>query len=427
MRTTGARSTPSTSSRSTSSRGSRVGSSTVRPTASAARCGCRWETQTSTARKPIRTSTPHSGCWPANTTRTSSSSTGCSTRHTRRTSAHLTTFSTWSPRIRRYSGTATCTNSCGPGCHSSTCWAARHTSKPPSPTSYRSTRSSAIAEQPPSSSYPTAGCTRCGENPWFGYAPPTSADLQVVQVGAAGRGGGGGAHGVEAGVQRRGDGDGLPGGPGAGGREGHLAGDEDTVDGDVHRPAGGAAVGVPELQRRAARPGGVAGPLHVAADQVVVVDETGAGEAGVVGLGHALEDRRVLGLVPDYRRGGRLKLCLQEVDVGSAAGGGGGRPDRVGTRVQRHHGRHRLPGAPRPGRRESQLVREQSAVGGDVHRPVRGAAVGVPERQGRRTRLCRVHRPVHVAADHGVVVDVAGPGEAGHCGLHHTLGDRRVL
>src|SRR6266545_1460771 len=63
--------------------------------------------------------------------------------------------------------------------------------------------------------------------------------LQVVQVGSAVGGGGGGPDGVGAGGEGGGDGGVGPGVPVAGGVERELVGHQRTVDRDVHRPGGG--------------------------------------------------------------------------------------------------------------------------------------------------------------------------------------------
>src|SRR5207249_1708374 len=138
-------------------------------------------------------------------------------------------------------------------------------------------------------------------------------------------GGGRGPNGVVAGPQSRVERDLLPVLPGPGAREALRGGQHGAVDRDVHRPVGGGAVGEPEGQAgRTGRGGAHVSELDEAAGHVVVVDETGAGEPGVVGLDDALGDRGVLGLQVGGRCG--RGVDVDEVDVGPAVGGGGGRP-----------------------------------------------------------------------------------------------------
>src|SRR6266508_3173998 len=176
--------------------------------------------------------------------------------------------------------------------------------------------------------------------PWMGTG--SGLHVQVVEVGSTVGGGGGGADGVGSCVEVGRDGDVGPGVPATGAVEREARRYQGAVDGDVHGPVGGAAVGVAEGQRSRTCRRRVDRPLHVRADHVVVVDEAGAGEAEVVGLDHALRDRGVLRLVPHRLRW--LWQDLQVVDVRPTARGGRRGSDRVGTGGQRRGDRDVGPG-----------------------------------------------------------------------------------
>src|SRR6266545_5008749 len=125
---------------------------------------------------------------------------------------------------------------------------------------------------------------------------PLLPDGELVEVRSTVDRRGGEPDQVGAGGQRRRDGGGRPRVPVTGAGE-RRRGDQDAVDGDVHRAAGGGAVGVPHRDR--CRPGGRDRhrALDVRADLVGAVDEAGTGVAEVVGVHRAVEDGAVLGLV----------------------------------------------------------------------------------------------------------------------------------
>src|SRR6266542_3049477 len=136
---------------------------------------------------------------------------------------------------------------------------------------------------------------------------PDSASTVVLA--GAGRGGRRRADRVATGIEVGRHGRRGPGVPATGAVEGDVGGDDRAVDGDVHRPVGGGAVGVADPQGLAAGRLGVHRPFDKAARDVVRVGEAGTGEADVVVVHRAGRDRGVLRLVPDdpagRRSGGR--------------------------------------------------------------------------------------------------------------------------
>src|SRR5262249_47107765 len=119
-----------------------------------------------------------------------------------------------------------------------------------------------------------------------------------------------------------------------------------AVDDQIHRADRRGPVGEPYLHRVAARGPRVADAARdSAANDVVAVDETGAGEAGVVGLDHTLTDRAVLGLEVGEGRW-RSDLKVKEVDVCVPVDRGALQPDRVGARGDVDCQRFGDPGGP---------------------------------------------------------------------------------
>src|SRR6266511_1118411 len=187
----------------------------------------------------------------------------------------------------------------------------------------------------------------------LGVAAGSATDAEAVDVGPAVHGGRGCPNLVGTGGERRVDRDVLPGAPRAGRIERGRRRDDGAVDRDVHRPVGGAAVGMADGQAGGSGLGGHDRPLDVAADHVVVVDEPGAGKPGVVGLDRALHDRGVLGL---QIRAGRSDLDIERVDVRPTGGAGRSGPDGVGAGAERGVDGHHLIGGPRTGDGEAELV-----------------------------------------------------------------------